>query len=231
MSLAEAGANVVLIARNAAKLEERVEAIHAKGGSATALPLDITDEAAVREAVASVANERGRIDILVNNAGILERVDLEESQTEGFERVMRTNVTASYVLARECAGPMRAARYGRIVHIGSILSLVGRASVLSYTTSKHAIAGLTQALASELGPHGITSNAILPGYFRTEINVVLQQNREFSSMVETRTPLGRWGDPPELGGPLVFLCSEASSYVNGHLLVADGGFTETIQGP
>jgi gluconate 5-dehydrogenase len=230
-ALADAGAHVVLVARSAEKLDARAREIRASGGSAETCPLDITDEAAVTESVARIAREHGHLDILVNNAGVLERVELAESTTAGFERVVQTNVTAAYVLARECAKPMSAGSFGRIVNIGSILSLVGRASVLSYTTSKHAIAGLTRALASELGPRGITSNAILPGYFRTEINVVLQQNREFSGMVETRTPLGRWGEPPELGGPLVFLCSEAASYINGHLLVADGGFTGTIQGP
>lgn len=230
-SLARAGAHVVLVARNSKKLGQNAAEISDEGGRASTLVLDITDEEAVCSSIAETSSKHGTIDILINNAGIIERASLTESTTEGFEAVLETNVTASYVLSRECAREMLKNQYGRIVNIGSILSLVGRSSVHAYTVSKHAVAGLTQALASDLGPSGINVNAILPGYFKTEINMVLQENQPFDQMVRARTPLARWGDAKELAGPLTFLCSEASSYVNGHLLVVDGGFTSTIQGP
>ncbi len=227
-TLADAGAHVVLVARSADKLEARADAIRSRGGEATALPLDITRDDAVAETVARVAAERGRLDILVNNAGIIDRALVEESRGEAFRQVIETNLTAAYVMSRECAVPMVREGYGRIVNIGSILSIIARASVVSYTASKHAIVGLTKTLASEYGGRGVHANAILPGYFRTEINVVLQQNPEFNAMVESRTPLARWGETPDLAGPLLLLCSEASSYVNGHALVVDGGITSTL---
>ncbi len=227
-ALAQAGAHVVLVARSAEKLEARAEEIRGAGGEASVVPLDLTDECAVVEAVARVAAERGRLDVLVNNAGIIDRALVAQSGTEGFRRVLETNVTAAYVMARECAVPMVERGWGRIVNIGSILSVIARPSVVSYTASKHAIVGLTKTLAAELGPGGVHANAILPGYFRTEINVVLQQDVEFNAMVETRTPLGRWGETSDLVGPLLLLASDAASYVNGHALIVDGGFTATI---
>ncbi len=227
-ALAEAGAHVVLVARTRDKLEARAEEIGKAGGEASVVPLDLTDDRAVVEAVAQVAAERGRLDVLVNNAGIIDRALVAESGTEGFRQVLETNVTAAYVMARECAVPMVAHGWGRIVNIGSILSVIARPSVVSYTASKHAIVGLTKTLAAEFGASGVHANAILPGYFRTEINVVLQQNTEFNAMVESRTPLGRWGETPDLVGPLLLLASDGASYVNGHALTVDGGFTATI---
>lgn len=228
VTLAEAGAHVVLVARTRSKLAAQVDTIADAGGHASALPLDITDDDAVVESVRQVVSEHGRLDILVNNAGIIERALVAESESEPFRRVLDTNVTAAYVMARECAVPMVAQGWGRIVNIGSILSVIARASVVSYTASKHAIVGLTKTLASEYGGQGVHANAILPGYFRTEINVVLQENTEFNAMVESRTPLGRWGKSADLAGPLLLLCSQASSYINGHALIVDGGITSTL---
>ena len=226
--LALAGAHVVLCARNAEKLAARAEALRSKGAEATPVPLDICDDAAVVETVARLGGELGHLDVLVNNAGILDRALIAESEIEPFRQVIETNVTAAYLMARECAKWMVPAGWGRIVNIGSILSITARASMVSYTASKHAIVGLTRTLAAEFGSAGVHANAILPGYFRTEINVVLQENPEFNHMVESRTPLGRWGEAPDLSGPLLLLCSDAASYVNGHALVVDGGITCTL---
>ncbi len=226
--LADAGAHPVLIARNREKLEVQAEDIRKRGGQATVAPLDLTEDAAVVETVARLRDDLGRIDVLVNNAGVIDRAMIAESEPAAFRKVLDLNVTAAYLMARECAVPMAEQRWGRIVNIGSILSVIARPSVVSYTASKHAIVGLTKTLAAEFGGSGVHSNAILPGYFRTEINVVLQQNPEFNAMVESRTPLGRWGTTPDLAGPLLLLCSEASSYINGHALLVDGGFTATI---
>jgi NAD(P)-dependent dehydrogenase (short-subunit alcohol dehydrogenase family) len=226
--LAASGAHVVLCARNREKLAEQAEAIRDAGGRALDLPLDITEEAAVVGAVARVVSQCGGLDILVNNAGIVVRGAAIDSDTEAFRRVLDTNLTGAYRMAREAARPMLERGWGRIINIGSILSLAARATVLAYTTSKHAVTGLTRGLAAEFGSRGVNVNALLPGYFRTEINVVLQQDPDFSRWVEAGTPLARWGEARDLDGPLLFLASDASRYVNGHLLVVDGGMTATL---
>ncbi len=226
--LAAAGAHVVMCARNRDKLAGQAQAIRSAGGRALDLPLDITDEAAVVDAVGRVVHECGGLDVVVNNAGIVARGAAIDSDTDAFRRVLDTNLTAAYVMAREAARPMLERGWGRIINIGSILSLAARATVLSYTTSKHAISGLTRGLAAEFGSGGVNVNALLPGYFRTEINVVLQQDLDFTRWVESGTPAGRWGEAPDLDGPLLFLASDASRYVNGHLLVVDGGMTATL---
>lgn len=227
-ALADAGAHVVLVARTRDKLEVQAEEIRKRGARATVAPLDLTRDDAVVETVARLARELGRLDVLVNNAGIIDRALIADSETDAFRQVLETNVTAAFLMARECAVPMVARGWGRIVNIGSILSIIARPSVVSYTASKHAIIGLTKTLAAEFGGDGVHTNAILPGYFRTEINLVLQQNAEFNAMVESRTPLGRWGETGDLVGPLLLLSSEGSSYINGHALLVDGGFTATI---
>lgn len=227
-ALADAGAHVVLVARTRDKLEVQAEEIRKRGAQATVAPLDLTRDDAVVATVARLARELGRLDVLVNNAGIIDRALIADSETDAFRQVLETNVTAAFLMARECAVPMVARGWGRIVNIGSILSIIARPSVVSYTASKHAIIGLTKTLAAEFGGDGVHTNAILPGYFRTEINLVLQQNTEFNAMVESRTPLGRWGETGDLVGPLLLLSSEGSSYINGHALLVDGGFTATI---
>jgi gluconate 5-dehydrogenase len=224
-ALADAGAHVVLSARSDDALEANAEAIRAAGGKASVIPFDVDDEGQARDAVARATAEQGRLDILVNNAGIVSGAPVLEAETEAWEKVLRTNLTSLFVLAREAAKPMVENGWGRIINIGSIMSVIARFNIASYVATKHAVAGLTKSLAVELGPRGVTANAIGPGYFRTDINVALQENPEFSAMIESRCPLGRWGTAHELGGVVVFLASEASAYVNGHLLIADGGLT------
>jgi gluconate 5-dehydrogenase len=118
--------------------------------------------------------------------------------------------------------------YGRIVNIGSALAVVGRENVTAYVSSKHGLAGMTRAMAAELGPRGVTVNMMAPGYFLTEINTTILARPGYEKGVSARIPLGRWGDPWEAGGAVAFLASKAASYVNGHVLVVDGGLTETI---
>ena len=199
--------------------------IEANGGSASMSVFDVVDEAAACGAIDSMVEEYGGIDILINNAGIVHRAELKDFTTEDFTRVIQTNLTSCFYMARHAAGYMTKQKFGRIINIASVLSVLGRPTVPAYVSAKSGLAGLTRGLAVELGPDGVTCNAIAPGYFATELNTALVEDPEFNQFVCDRTPLGRWGEPAELGGAAVFLSSPAGAYINGHLLVIDGGMT------
>jgi gluconate 5-dehydrogenase len=173
-------------------------------------------------------NSTGGIDILVNNAGIIHRAPLSEFAEEKWRNVLNVNLTAPFLLAQAVAPGMVQQGWGRIINIASIMGQIGRATIPAYVSSKHGLVGLTKTLAIELGPHGVTVNAINPGYFATELNIPLMADADFDAMVKGRTPLGRWGDPAELAGAAVFLASDAGGYVNGASLTVDGGMTASL---
>jgi NAD(P)-dependent dehydrogenase (short-subunit alcohol dehydrogenase family) len=227
LTLAGAGATVLCAGRTVKELEGTTTAIRRKGGKAHVVPLDITDEAAVREQVASLIVRHRRIDVLVNNAGIIYRAAIVDTPTETFAKTIETDLIAQFVLAREVGRHMLARKYGRIVNISSIMGVIGRASVAGYVAAKHGLIGLTKNLAAEFGPD-VTANAIAPGYIRTELNVPLQQNKDFNAMLERRTAAHRWGKPEDLRGALLLLASDAGKYITGHTLVVDGGLTTIL---
>ena len=224
-ALGQAGAAVCINSRSAGPLGEAAATLQKDGIAATAMPFDVADEKAAVDAVARAVRDHGRIDILINNAGGNIRSALTEYKTADFLAIVNTHLTAAFVLAREAAKTMVKNRHGRIISTSSIMGRTPRPTLPAYAAAKAALDGLTRQMAVELGPQGITVNAIAPGYFVTEINTPLLANQEFKAMIERRTPVGRWGRPDELGAAAVFLASDEAGYVNGHTLVVDGGIT------
>jgi len=227
-ALASAGATVILCARSRKSLEAAAESIRKTGGKVDVEPFDLTDQNAIRNGVHSVLARHGRIDILLNNAGICEWSDFLQSSVEMWRRTMDTNVTAAYLLAQEVAPPMIQRGRGRIINVGSYVSVLGREKLQAYVASKHAVAGLTKSLGAELGRHGIRCNGICPGYFLTDMAEPVTSNPQMKEIVRSHISVGRWGNPEELGGVAVFLASEASSYMNGQMLMVDGGVSEIL---
>lgn len=228
MGLAEAGAIAVINGRSADKVASVAEAIRAKGHRAVEAVFDVTDSAAVVEAVARIERDTGPIDILVNNAGINRRAPLEDMPEATWRELMSTNLDAPFFVAQAVARCMIPRKRGAIINICSVNSELGRPTIAPYTASKGALKMLTKGMAIDWGKHGIRVNGLGPGYFKTELNKPLYTNEQFSSWLTARTPMGRWGNVEELMGAAVYLASDAASFVTGHVLYVDGGVTATL---
>jgi len=226
--LAEAEATVILNGRDHELLKQHSGELEAEGLSVDMEAFDVSDTDSVLTGMQSIAARQGRLDGLINNAAIQHWQPLEDFSLEDYDRLMNTNLRACFMLSREAARLMLPRHSGRIVNIASIMGPQARKTISAYTTSKAGIIGLTRALAVELGPQGIQCNAIAPGYFATEMNAALVENPEFTTFVENRTPLQRWGQPYEIAGAAVFLMSDAASFVNGHVLTIDGGLSAQV---
>jgi gluconate 5-dehydrogenase len=226
--LAEAGASVVVNGRNAGKVAAVVDRILAAGGRAHAAVFDVTDSAQVREGVARIEREIGAIDILFNNAGIQRRMPLEDFPEATWRELMSANLDSVFFVGQAVARGMIARKRGCVVNVCSVQSELGRPGIAPYTASKGAVKMLTKGMAIDWGKHGIRVNGLGPGYFRTEINKALVEDEKFSAWLQGRTPLGRWGEVDELVGAAIYLASDASSFVNGHILYVDGGITASI---
>ena len=223
-ALAGAGGHVILNGRDASRLDAAASRIvDAGGGSVETLPFDIADSAVLKSAFAAIAVKHGRLDVLVNNVGVRNRKPLFDISDAEIRDLIETNLFAGVFLARESARLMLPRKSGRLIAVTSIAGTLARAGDAIYPAAKAGLTGMVRALAAEFGPHGITSNAIAPGFFATETNARFAADPTLSASFVQRTPMGRWGRPEEISGAAVFLASDAASYVNGHVLTVDGG--------
>ena len=225
--LAEAGAEIILNGRDAVKLRAAANALKSSGHKVTEAVFDVTSHDFVTEAVDRL-DAHSPIDILINNAGMQFRSPLEDYPPEKFRELLRVNVESVFLVAQAVARHMIKRKAGKIINICSVQSELGRPSIAPYTATKGAVKMLTKGMCADWAKHNIQINAIGPGYFKTPLNQALVDNSEFSSWLEKRTPAGRWGNVEELVGSAIFLASDASSFINGHILYVDGGITSVL---
>ncbi len=226
--LAAAGATVVLNGRDEAKLEKAVQDLRAAGHTVHARAFDVSDSKAASAGVDTIEREIGPIDILVNNAGMTRRMPTEDLPDEIWHEIIRTNLDSVFYMSRAVGLHMIGRKRGSIINICSVMSELGRPTIVPYTASKGGVKMMTKGLAADWGKHGIRVNGIGPGYFKTPLNEALIKDQTFSAWVASRTPLGRWGDVDELVGAAVFLASDAASFVTGHIVYVDGGITSVV---
>ncbi|MCZ4066130.1 SDR family oxidoreductase [Microbacterium sp. H37-C3] len=229
LALARAGARVVVHGRDAEAVERtRREAAEAGSPEPVAAVFDVTDAAAVEAGVAAIVTEVGVPDILVNNAGIQRRAPFAEFSVSDWDEIVAANLNGVFYVARFVAPGMVERGSGKIVNIASVQSALARQTIAPYSATKGAVAQLTKGMAADLARHNVQVNALSPGYFATEMNRALVDDADFSAWLTQRTPAQRWGDFSELDGALLFLCSDASSFVSGQNIFVDGGMTAVV---
>ncbi|MGZ3425145.1 MAG: SDR family NAD(P)-dependent oxidoreductase [Polyangia bacterium] len=223
-ALAEAGADVALLARSEDQLLTTAREIEdATGRKVLSCTCDVSDEASVDEAASLTVATFGRVDVLVNNAGIAPVAPLLDLELAELRRVLDVNVIGAFLCARAFGAHMIAQRKGTVINLASTAGLAGEADLTAYCASKHAVIGLTKALAIEWARHGVTVNAIAPGYFRTDINKHALDDVKIGPKIVGHIPLRRVGQPEELGPLIVYLASDAAAYMTGSVVVLDGG--------
>lgn len=230
LALARCGAHVVVNGRNEGGIEATRAAIVAAGGAATAMAFDTTDAAASRAAIDRIEAELGHLDILVNNAGYGNGKTASATTDADWDEIVGVDLNACFRLARHASVGMIRRRWGRIINISSINAHIAREANASYCAAKAGLEGMTRALAVEWGPHGVTVNAIAPGYMMTPDNMgnALRADPEKRDWFANRTALRRWGQAEELDGAVVYLAGNASAYCTGHVLIVDGGMSVKI---
>ena len=227
--LSAAGATVVIAARNADKSAAAVESILATGGRASAIAVDVTDEADCQAMVASTLNAYGRLDILINNAGINIRKRPEDYTLTEWQQILQTNLTSAFLCAQAAYPAMKRASRGKIINIGSMMSIFGTAFTTPYAASKGGIVQMTRSLACAWAADNIQVNAVLPGWVDTELTQTARKDiAGLHERVLARTPAGRWGAAQDFAGIAVFLASTASDFITGTAIPVDGGYS--VQG-
>lgn len=222
LGLAKAGADIVGI--SVSNMEQTKQEVEKLGRKFYDIQADFSNLEAVKKAANEAIEQAGKIDILVNNAGIIRRSDAKDFSEEDWNAVLTVNLDAVFSMCSIIGNHMIENESGKIINIASMLSFQGGIRVPAYTASKHGVAGLTKALANEWAKHGVTVNAIAPGYMATDNTEALREDPVRSTNILGRIPAGRWGTPEDLVGPAVFLASDAAAYVNGHILCVDGGW-------
>ncbi|MEV0642351.1 SDR family oxidoreductase [Streptomyces sp. NPDC050619] len=223
--LAGAGARVILNGRDPATLDEAAGRLRDDGLDVTAAAFDVTDRELARGAVTGL----GDIDILVNNVGHRDRRGVGEMTPEELSRMLDVHLTSAYAMSQTVAGALaKRGTAGRIINVSSVIGQLGRTGDIAYATAKAGLDGLTRALAADLGPTGTTVNSVAPGPFATEVNAQLAQDPEWGRWLRSRTTLGRWGRPEEIAGIVVFLASDAASFITGQTVAVDGGMTTRL---
>lgn len=232
--LASVGATIVFNDRKEDLVEKGIEAYKEEGIKAYGYVCDVTDEDAVEELIKKIENEVGIVDILVNNAGIIKRIPMCEMKAAEFREVIDVDLNAPFIMSKAVIPGMIKKGHGKIINICSMMSELGRETVSAYAAAKGGLKMLTKNIASEFGEHNIQCNGIGPGYIATPQTAPLREKQAdgsrhpFDSFIIAKTPAARWGDPEDLAGPAVFLASDASNFVNGHILYVDGGILAYI---
>ena len=233
-ALAEAGARIAFNCRSQEHLDKALAEYEKLGIKARGYLCDVTQEDAVADMVADIRRELGTVDILVNNAGIIKRIPMTEMKVEEFREVVDIDLTAPFIMAKAVIPDMIAKGHGKIINICSMMSELGRGTVSAYAAAKGGLKMLTRNIASEYGAYNIQCNAIGPGYIATPQTAPLRERQAdgsrhpFDAFIVAKTPAARWGTPEDLMGPAVFLASDASDFVNGHVLYVDGGILAYI---
>ena len=231
---ANAGAKIVFNDINQELVDKGLAAYKADGIDAKGYVCDVTNEAAVNELVAKIEKEVGVIDILVNNAGIIKRIPMCEMSAEDFRKVIDVDLNAPFIVSKAVIPSMIKKGHGKIINICSMMSELGRETVSAYAAAKGGLKMLTRNICSEYGEYNIQCNGIGPGYIATPQTAPLREKQPdgsrhpFDQFIIAKTPAARWGDPEDLVGPAVFLASDASNFVNGHVLYVDGGILAYI---
>lgn len=223
VALAQAGADVAIVSQSGHGDATRA-AVKAAGRRGHSIAADLGRAESAIAVVDQTVQALGRIDILVNNAGIIRRADAVETTLDDFTAVLDVNLVGVWALSQATGRLMQGQGRGKIINVASLLSFQGGIRVPAYTAAKHAVAGLTKALANEWARHHINVNAIAPGYMATDNTEALRGDPERNRQILERIPAGRWGVPEDLAGAVIFLASRASDYVHGHVLVVDGGW-------
>ena len=233
-ALAEAGVRVAFNCRSEQNLAKALADYKEKGIDAKGYIADVTDEKQLQQLVANVERDLGTIDILVNNAGIIKRIPMLEMSVEDFRQVVDTDLNAPFIVAKAVIPGMKKKGHGKIINICSMMSELGRETVSAYAAAKGGLKMLTRNICSEFGGCNIQCNGIGPGYIATPQTAPLRElqpdgsRHPFDQFILSKTPAGRWGTPEDLMGPAVFLASNASDFVNGHILYVDGGILAYI---